>query len=55
MAPVAAAVIGIPLTGDIPGVAVWCGVGLIGCGLAMGLGDNAERELVGQISAKTRN
>ncbi|MCV7288484.1 DMT family transporter [Mycolicibacterium wolinskyi] len=55
VAPVAAAVIGILLTGDIPGVAVWCGVGLIGCGLATGLGDNAERELVGQISAKTRN
>lgn len=54
VAPVAAAVIGIPLTGNAPGVAVWCGIGLIACGLAMGLGDNAERELVGQISTKTR-
>lgn len=55
VAPVAAAVIGIPLTGDIPGAAVWCGVGLIACGLAIGMGrGSAQRELVGQIPAKTR-
>lgn len=54
VAPVAAAVIGIPLTGAVPGVAVWCGVGLIACGLAVGLGVNAERGLVAHIRAKTR-
>lgn len=54
VAPVAAAVIGIPLTGAIPGVAVWCGVGLIACGLAVGLGVNAQRELVARIPTETR-
>jgi len=54
VARVAAAVIGIPLTGAVPGVAVWCGVGLIACGLAVGLGVNAERGLVAHIRAKTR-
>ncbi|MGV9802071.1 DMT family transporter [Mycobacterium sp. NPDC003449] len=37
VAPVAAAVIGIPLTGGLPAAPVWVGVALIACGLALGL------------------
>ncbi|KAA0118270.1 DMT family transporter [Mycolicibacterium sp. P9-22] len=37
IAPVAAALIGIPLTGAIPGPAVWGGIALIACGLAAGM------------------
>ncbi|WP_441961493.1 DMT family transporter [Mycolicibacterium houstonense] len=40
VAPVAAAVIGIPVTGALPAAAVWAGVGLIACGLALGLRDS---------------
>jgi drug/metabolite transporter (DMT)-like permease len=38
VAPVAAAVIGIPVTGSLPTAPVWVGVALIACGLAAGLG-----------------
>jgi drug/metabolite transporter (DMT)-like permease len=38
IAPIAAAVIGIPVTGDTPATAVWAGIALIAVGLAMGLG-----------------
>ncbi|MBN3452687.1 DMT family transporter [Mycobacterium sp. DSM 3803] len=38
VAPVAAAVIGIPLTGALPAAPVWTGIALIACGLALGLG-----------------
>ena len=37
IAPVAAALIGIPLTGTVPGPAVWGGIALIACGLAAGM------------------
>lgn len=37
IAPVAAALIGVPLTGTTPGPAVWCGIALIACGLAAGM------------------
>lgn len=40
VAPVAAAAIGIPVTGAIPGSAVWAGIGLIACGLALGMSNN---------------
>lgn len=40
VAPVAAAVIGIPVTGAVPGAAVWAGIGLIACGLALGFSDD---------------
>lgn len=40
VAPVAAAVIGVPVTGAVPSTAVWAGIGLIACGLALGLSDN---------------
>jgi drug/metabolite transporter (DMT)-like permease len=38
IAPIAAAVIGIPITGHMPAAAVWAGIALIAAGLAMGLG-----------------
>jgi drug/metabolite transporter (DMT)-like permease len=38
VAPVAAAVIGIALTGVLPAAPVWAGIALIACGLAVGLG-----------------
>lgn len=38
VAPVAAAVIGIPVTGSLPTAPVWVGVAMIACGLAAGLG-----------------
>lgn len=37
VAPIAAAAIGVPVTGDIPGPAVWAGVALIAFGLGFGL------------------
>lgn len=40
VAPIAAAAIGVPVTGTLPAVAVWAGIGLIVCGLAIGLGGN---------------
>lgn len=40
VAPIAAAVIGIPVTGAIPSAAVWAGIGLTVGGLALGLGDD---------------
>ncbi|CRZ15955.1 DMT family transporter [Mycolicibacterium neworleansense] len=39
VAPVAAAAIGVPVTGTWPAAAVWAGIGLIACGLALGLSD----------------
>ncbi|WP_458319628.1 DMT family transporter [Mycolicibacterium brisbanense] len=46
VAPVAAAVIGIPVAGSLPAIPVWAGVALIACGLAAGLGatPRAHRE-----------
>ncbi len=44
VAPVAAAVIGIPVTGALPAGAVWAGIGLIAAGLAWGLGDGPRRQ-----------
>jgi drug/metabolite transporter (DMT)-like permease len=38
VAPVAAAVIGIPVSGALPALPVWCGIALIAVGLAAGLG-----------------
>jgi drug/metabolite transporter (DMT)-like permease len=38
IAPIAAAAIGVPVTGAMPGAAVWAGVALIAVGLAAGLG-----------------
>jgi drug/metabolite transporter (DMT)-like permease len=38
VAPVAAAVIGVPVTGSMPAAAVWGGIALIASGLALGLG-----------------
>ena len=38
VAPVAAAVIGIPVSGALPGLPVWGGIALIAAGLAAGLG-----------------
>jgi drug/metabolite transporter (DMT)-like permease len=42
VAPVAAAVIGIPITGDVPALPVWAGVGLIAAGLALGIGERSR-------------
>lgn len=42
IAPVAAALIGIPLTGTVPGPAVWGGIALIGVGLAAGMRGDRE-------------
>lgn len=44
VAPVAAAVIGIPVTGALPAGPVWAGIGLIAAGLAWGLGDRPRRQ-----------
>jgi hypothetical protein len=52
IAPVAAAAIGVPVTGAIPGSAVWAGVALIAFGLAVGLGRGAETEDMTELSAK---
>jgi drug/metabolite transporter (DMT)-like permease len=51
VAPVAAAVIGIPITGDVPALAVWAGVGLIAAGLAVGIGQRSRGDSVKQISS----
>jgi hypothetical protein len=37
IAPIAAAAIGVPVTGAMPGAAVWAGVAVIAVGLAVGL------------------
>jgi drug/metabolite transporter (DMT)-like permease len=42
IAPIAAAVIGVPVTGDMPAAAVWAGIALIAVGLALGLGASSE-------------
>lgn len=42
VAPVAAAVIGIPVTGAIPSTAVWAGIGLTVCGVMLGLGEDRD-------------
>ncbi|WP_135452998.1 DMT family transporter [Mycobacterium sp. DL99] len=53
VAPVAAAVIGMPVTGAIPGTAVWAGIGLIACGLALGFSeDRAVRPLPSRRQAQ---
>ncbi|MGV0741346.1 DMT family transporter [Mycolicibacterium sp. XJ870] len=52
VAPVAAAVIGIPLTGGLPAAPVWAGMALIAGGLAMGMA--AEREDMRGISPSSR-
>ena len=45
IAPIAAAAIGVPLTGTMPGPAVWAGIALIAVGLVVGLGaKRAESE-----------
>jgi drug/metabolite transporter (DMT)-like permease len=38
IAPIAAAAIGIPVTGTMPGAAVWAGIALIAVGLVVGMG-----------------
>jgi drug/metabolite transporter (DMT)-like permease len=43
VAPIAAAAIGIPLTGAVPAAPVWFGVALIAGGLALGLGGSSYR------------
>jgi len=54
IAPVAAAVIGVPVTGAMPGAAVWAGIALIAVGLMAGLGQDAETEDMCEFSVKTR-
>lgn len=56
VAPVAAAVIGIPVTGTLPAAPVWAGIGLIAAGLAWGLGDDSvvERELTSGVGNRPR-
>ncbi|MEV0670926.1 DMT family transporter [Mycobacterium sp. NPDC050441] len=56
VAPVAAAVIGIPVTGTLPAAPVWAGIGLIAAGLAFGLGDDdvVERELTSGAGNRPR-
>ncbi|MDV3127426.1 DMT family transporter [Mycobacterium sp. 21AC1] len=55
VAPVAAATIGIPLTGHFPAPPVWAGIALIACGLGLGLATGELRraapssELAGAI------
>ncbi|MGV0813313.1 DMT family transporter [Mycolicibacterium boenickei] len=55
VAPVAAAAIGIPVTGAMPATPVWTGIALIACGLAMGLGPVrvAEREEMYELSRES--
>jgi drug/metabolite transporter (DMT)-like permease len=45
IAPIAAAAIGIPVTGTMPGAAVWAGIALIAVGLAVGLGAGSTSTL----------
>lgn len=55
IAPIAAAAIGVPLTGVMPGPAVWVGVALIAIGLVVGLGaKGAESENMQQNLADSR-
>ena len=53
IAPIAAAVIGIPVAGTMPGAGVWAGVALIAVGLVVGLGvrDTVERVPEGRSPA----
>ncbi len=39
IAPVAAATISVPVTGAVPAPAVWAGIAVVVCGLALGLGE----------------
>jgi drug/metabolite transporter (DMT)-like permease len=48
IAPVAAAAIGIPITGDVPALPVWAGVGVIAAGLAVGI---SQRSRDGKVKA----
>lgn len=50
VAPIAAAAIGIPVTGSIPGAAVWAGIGLIGCGVALGF--SSDRAVTPTLSQR---
>jgi drug/metabolite transporter (DMT)-like permease len=43
IAPIAAAAIGVPVTGAMPGPAVWSGIALIAVGLAVGLGPGTAK------------
>ena len=43
IAPIAAAAIGVPVTGAMPGAAVWAGIALIAVGLVVGLGAKRRR------------
>jgi len=45
VAPIAAAAIGVPVTGAMPGPAVWAGVALIAVGLALGLSPEGRGRL----------
>ena len=45
IAPIAAALIGMPVTGAVPGAAVWVGIALIAVGLAFGLGSGSRATL----------
>jgi drug/metabolite transporter (DMT)-like permease len=56
VAPVAAAMIGIPVTGSWPTAPVWAGVALIACGLAAGLGatPRPDRETLCETPAGQR-
>ena len=49
VAPIAAAAIGVPVTGSMPGAAVWAGVILIAVGVVLGLG--ADKPGVGEAAA----
>ncbi|MDT5017117.1 MAG: hypothetical protein QOD39_3277, partial [Mycobacterium sp.] len=54
IAPVAAAAIGMPVTGAIPGAGVWTGIALMAVGLVVGLsaGTRAETEDMREFSTK---
>ena len=57
IAPIAAAVIGIPVTGDMPAAPVWAGIALIAGGLALGLrasSESAKRPLPAPAIALSR-
>jgi drug/metabolite transporter (DMT)-like permease len=45
IAPIAAAAIGVPVTGAMPGAAVWAGIALIAVGLTVGLGADSSATL----------
>ncbi|WP_166902917.1 DMT family transporter [Mycobacterium sp. DL440] len=44
VAPIAAAVIGIPVTGTFPAAPVWTGIGLIACGVMLGFSEDPTRD-----------